>query len=216
MKLYGYWRSSATWRVRIALNYKGLTYDYQPVHLAHGGGEQHLAEYRTLNPMEQVPTLILDDHASERRLTQSLAIIEYLEEQFPHRPLLPRDPYLRARARQLAEIINSGIQPLQNLAVLQKVKHELGADDQAWARHFIAHGLPALERLAADVAGKFLVGDEPTIADLCLVPQLYNARRFQVDISGLALLARVEQACNQLAAFAAAHPDRQPDATPSK
>ena len=204
MRLHSYWRSSASWRARIALHYKGLAFAYVPVHLVQR--EQYAEGYQRLNPMEQVPTLELDDG---RRLTQSLAIIEYLEETHPTPPLFPRDPYLRARVRQLAELVNSGIQPLQNTSVLLKVKAD-GADDRAWGQHWIAKGLRALEATAADCAGRFLVGDSVSIADVCLVPQLYNARRFDVPVPSS--LARIEEACLALPAFQAAHADRQPDA----
>ena len=212
MKLYGYWRSSSAWRVRIALAWKGVPYEYQPVHLVRGGGEQHSAAYHAINPLEQVPTLELEEEGRVRRLTQSLAIIDYLESYAPSPPLLPRAPFLRARARQLAEMINAGIQPLQNSGVLARVKNELGGDDAAWARHYIARGLAALELVAAETAAAFLVGEAVSIADVLLVPQLYNARRFGVDLAPFPLLGRVEAACVTLPAFADSHPDKQPDA----
>lgn len=208
MKLYSYWRSSASWRARIALAYKGVAYEYVAVHLLRGGGEQRGEAYRAVNPMQQVPTLELDDG---RRISQSLAIIEYLEETAPRPPLLPAEPYLRARARQLAELVNAGIQPLQNTGPLQELEAR-GVDAKDWARHFIGRGLDALEASAAATAGRFLVGDEPTVADVCLVPQLHNARRFGLDPARWPLLARVEEACMQLPPFQIAHPDRQPDA----
>jgi maleylpyruvate isomerase len=212
MKLYGYWRSSASWRVRIALAYKQIPYDYQPVHLVRDGGEQHGDAYRAVNPMEQVPSLELEVGGAVRRISQSVAIIELLEERFPEPPLLPADPYLRAKARQLAELINSGVQPLQNRHVLQRVKEELGADDQAFARHFIDRGLAAFQATAGEVAGKFSVGDKATVADVFLVPQLYHARRFGVDLAKLPILTRIEAACMELPAFHTAHADRQIDA----
>jgi maleylpyruvate isomerase len=214
MKLYSYWRSSSSWRVRIALEYKRQAYETAPVDLRRGGGEQHSAEYRAINPLEQVPALEIDEGGTTRRLMQSLAIIEYLEERFPEPPLLPADRFLRARARQLAELINSGVQPFQNLSVLKHVKHVLAGDENAWARHFVEHGLRALETAAAETAGRFLVGDSVSIADVCLVPQLFGARRFGVDLGALPLLVRVEAACAALPAFAAAEPERQPDAQP--
>jgi maleylpyruvate isomerase len=211
VKLYGYWRSGASWRVRIALAHKGIAHQQHPVHLVRDGGEQYRPEYRDINPFSQVPTLELEDG---RRITQSLAILEYLEERFPDPPLLPGDPWLRARARMLAEMVNSGIQPLQNApAVLGKVK-ELGGDEQAWARHFITRGLTALERSAAATAGTFLVGDQVSFADVCLIPQLFAARRFGVELAPFSALLAVERACEPLAAFAAARPERQPDAQP--
>jgi maleylpyruvate isomerase len=210
VKLYNYWRSSASWRVRIALNYKGVAYEYVPVSLVKDGGEQLRDEYRAVNPMAQVPTLVLDDG---RQLSQSMAIIEYLEETIPTPPLLPRDPYLRARARQLAELVNSGIQPLQNTGPLRELKAR-GVDERDWGRHFIARGLDALQQSAQATAGTFLVGDELSIADVLLVPQLNNARRFELDAARWPLLARVEEACAKLPAFQIAHAERQPDAVP--
>jgi maleylacetoacetate isomerase len=198
--------------VRIALAYKQIPYDYQPVHLVRDGGEQHGDAYRAVNPMEQVPSLELEVGGAVRRISQSVAIIELLEERFPEPPLLPADPYLRAKARQLAELINSGVQPLQNRYVLQRVKDELGADDQAFARHFIDRGLAAFQATAGEVAGKFSVGDKATVADVFLVPQLYHARRFGVDLAKLPILTRIEAACMELPAFHAAHADRQIDA----
>jgi maleylpyruvate isomerase len=208
VKLYSYWRSSASWRARIALAYKGVAYEYVAVHLIKDGGEQHGDAYRAVNPMQQVPTLELDDG---RRISQSLAIIEYLEETAPRPALLPAEPYLRARARQLAELVNAGIQPLQNTGPLGELKAR-GVDAKQWAQHFIGRGLDALEASAAATSGRFLVGDEPTVADVCLVPQLHNARRFGVDVARWPLLARVEEACARLQPFQMAQPDRQPDA----
>jgi maleylpyruvate isomerase len=208
LELYGYWRSSSSWRVRIALTWKGVAWESRPVHLRRG--DQLGSEHEARNPMRQVPWLEI---APGRGLGQSMAILEWLEEAHPAPPLLPRDPWLRAKARQLAETVNSGIQPLQNLAVLRKVKHELDADPDAWARDWIAPGLAALERETSATAGTFCVGDEPSFADVFLVPQLFNARRYGVDVSEAAFptLLRIEGACEELPAFAASHPDRQPD-----
>jgi maleylpyruvate isomerase len=211
VKLYGYWRSSATWRVRIALNYKALPYELVVVNIVDGDGAHRRAEYHALNPMEQVPTLELD---SGERLTQSLAIIDYLEHIAPRPSLYPTDPLARTQALRLAEIVNAGIQPLQNLHVTRAVK-ALGGDERKWCHDHITRGLTALAESAAPTAGKFLVGDEISIADVCLVPQLYGARRFDVDLSQLSLLTQIEAACAALPAFAAAHPDRQPDAIKS-
>jgi maleylpyruvate isomerase len=213
LKLYGYWRSSSAWRVRIALLYKGLPFENHPVHLLRDGGEQHTAGYKAINPMSEVPTLELGSGVEVRRLTQSLAILRYLESMAPSPALVSADPFAAARAWQLAEIVNAGTQPLQNAGVLRRVK-ELGGDDQAWARHFIARGLSALEVFAAESAGAFLVGDSVSVADVCLIPQLYNARRFGVDLGGYPTLTRVEARCVQLPAFVDSHPDRQPDAPP--
>jgi maleylpyruvate isomerase len=218
MKLYDYWRSSSAWRVRIALRWKGVAYDRQAVNLiapGAAGGEQHQPGYTALNPLGQVPLLELD--AAEagaspiRRISQSMAILEFLEERIPTPPLLPADPLLRARARQLAEMVNAGIQPLQNLATTEHVKHELGGDAGDWVRYFVARGLTALEATAAATAGAFLVGDAVSFADVYLVPQLYAARRFNVDLEGFPTLLHAEASCAPLAAFAAAHPDQQPD-----
>ena len=211
MKFYGYWRSSASWRVRIALQLKGLSYDYVPVHLLEGGGQQHGDAHRSRNPMRQVPVLEVEAGGATHLLGQSMAILEYLEETYPTPPLLPRDPFARAKARQIAEAINSGIQPLQNLSVLQHLK-SLGADDQAWGRHWVGRGLEAVETLVRGSAGTFCVGDEPTFADCCLVPQLYAARRFALEIERFPTLLRIEQTCAALPAFQRAHASAQPDA----
>lgn len=208
MKLYGYWRSSSAWRVRIALEHKALPYDNIPVHLVADGGQQNSLEHVGRNPMRQVPVLELDDG---RCLTQSVAIVEYLDERYPTPPLLPPEPFLRACTRQLVEVVNAGIQPLQNLRVLQAID-AAGGDRAAWGRQVIDEGLTALQALARRHAGRFLVGDELSLADLYLVPQLYNARRFRCDLTGLDLLLSVEQSCQELPAFQRAHPDRQPDA----
>jgi len=214
VKLYTYWRSTSTWRVRIALAWKGIAHEVETVHLLEDGGRQHGEAFLALNPSEQVPVLVLDERAPDggtRRLAQSMAILEYLEERHPTPPLLPSDPWLRARARQLAEIVNSGIQPLQNLATTERLR-ELGGDPEAWRHHFISRGLASFERAAAETAGTFLVGNAPSFADVYLVPQLYNARRFSVDVAAYPTLARVEATCAALPAFQAAHPDAQPDA----
>jgi maleylpyruvate isomerase len=206
--LYDYWRSSSAWRVRFALHWKGVPFERRVVNLIKDGGEQHAAEFQTMNPLRQVPVLVTDDG---RPIAQSMAIVGYLEERFPKPPLLPADAWLRARARQLAEMVNSGTQPLQNLTVLDRVQAG-GLDRNEWARHFIARGLAALEAAAHETAGAFLVGDTVSLADAYLVPQLYNARRFNVDLAPLPTLVRIESACAALPAFAAAHPDAQSDA----
>jgi maleylpyruvate isomerase len=211
MRLYSYWRSTASWRVRIALAYKGLAYEYAPVHLARAGGDQYADSYvADVNAMSQVPVL----ETAAGRIAQSLAIIAYLEEQHPEPPLLPAEPWLRARARQLAEIVNSGIQPFQKIPATSYVRDVLHGDGQAWAQHFIARGLRALERTARETAGTFLIGGHPTIADVCAVPQLYAARRFSVPLDPYPTLLRAEAACLELPAFTTSHPDRQPDALP--
>lgn len=211
--LHNYWRSSASHRVRIALGLKRLPYEYVAVNIIQRA--QHADAYRARNPLAQVPTLEITEDGGERHgISQSLPILEYLEERWPEVPLLPRDLYLRARARMLAEIVNSGIQPLQNLSTLHRLK-ELGVDPAAWTPGFISGGLAAFARLAAETAGAFCVGDAPTIADCCLVPQLASARRFGADISALGQLLEIEARCLALPAFADAAPDQQPDAVRS-
>ncbi len=212
MKLYNYWRSSCSWRVRIGLYWKQQPFSYLPVHLLKEGGQQKAEPYASLNPMQSVPLLEVEDGGRLFHLAQSMAILEYLEERWPEPPLLPADRLARAQVRQAAEIVNSGIQPYQNTSVQKRVKHELHGDEKAWARHFIAHGLRALEPLLRSTAGRYAVGDQVTLADCFLVPQLYHARRYEVDLTPFPTLTRVEAACTPLSAFQAAHPDQQPDA----
>ena len=211
--LHSYWRSSASHRVRIGLGLKQLPYDYAAVNILQG--DQLAEAYRAKNPMAQVPILeITEDDGTRVALTQSLAILEYLEERWPDPAILPRDPLLRARARALAEIVNAGVQPLQNSATLKRIK-AIGGDEAAWIRPIIADGLAAFAQISADVAGTFSVGDSPTIADCCLVPQLAGARRFQVDLEPYARLLAIEAHCLPLPAFADAMPHHQPDAVKS-
>ena len=218
MILYSYFRSSAAYRVRIALALKGLTPELRFVHLTKDGGQQHAPEFRALNPQGRVPFLVdrLGD-GTELRLGQSLAIIEYLDETHPQPALLPRDAGGRARVRQIALAIAADIQPLQNLSTTQRLESQLGADQtqrDAWVRHWIGNGLQALETLlAADMAtGRFCHGDAPGMADCCLVPQLFAARRFGADLAKFPTLVRIDAACTALPAFAAAAPAAQPDA----
>ena len=213
MQLYTYFRSSAAYRVRIALNLKGLAYDAVPVHLLNNGGEQLLPAYRALNPAALLPTL--DDDGA--LLTQSLAIIEYLEERYPTPPLLPAGALARAQVRALAQTIACDIHPLGNLRVLQYLSGRLGVSDAAkqdWSRHWIAYGFSALEALLARQPnrGRFCHGDSPGVADCCLVPQVFNARRFGVDMAPFSLIAKIDAACGTVPAFIAAHPAHQPDA----
>ncbi|HEY1556267.1 MAG TPA: maleylacetoacetate isomerase [Kofleriaceae bacterium] len=208
--LHNYWRSSASHRVRIGLGLKQLAYEYVVVNIVHE--EQHADAYRAKNPMAQVPALeITEDDGRVLSINQSLPILEYLDERWPEHPLLPRDPYLRARCRGLAEIVNSGIQPLQNLSTTKQVT-AFGGDAATWPKPFVADGLAAFERAARATAGRFCVGDTPTIADCCLIPQLASARRFAVDYAPHELLVAIEARCLALPAFADAAPDRQPDA----
>ena len=212
MKLYDYYRSSAAYRVRIALNLKGIAPERAFVHLRRNA--QRAEDYLLLNPQGLVPALVTDDATV---LTQSLAIIEYLEELQPQPPLLPSGATARARVRSLALAIACDIHPLNNLRVLQYLKGTLGVEDEqkdAWYRYWIDVGLEALElRLSRDSAtGRFCHGDVPTIADICLVPQLANARRMGVDASPWPILTRIDAECQKLPAFAEAAPARQPDA----
>ncbi|MDX3904155.1 MAG: maleylacetoacetate isomerase [Pigmentiphaga sp.] len=212
MRLYSYFRSSAAYRVRIALALKGLPYDYQPVHLLKDGGQQMQPGFRRMSPDAVVPVLEDDGHA----LTQSLAIIEYLDETHPEPALLPATPAERARVRALALSIACDIHPLNNLRVLKYLK-KLGIDQQGrddWYRHWVGNGLAAFERMLADSphTGRCCHGDQPTLADLCLVPQVYNARRLKVDLSAMPTVVQVADHCAALPAFEAAHPDKQPDA----
>jgi len=207
MKLYDYFRSSAAYRVRIALNLKGVASERASVHLRRGA--QRAEDYLAMNPQGLVPALVTD---SGDVLTQSLAIIEWLEESYPQPPLLPRDAPGRARVRALSLAIACDIHPLNNLRVLKYLSTELGlpqAERDTWYMHWIREGLPALEALAKPGAGRFLFGDQPTIADVCLVPQLYNARRYNVSLDDYPTLLRADENANKLDAFAAAHPDRQ-------
>ncbi|MCW3476532.1 maleylacetoacetate isomerase [Limobrevibacterium gyesilva] len=214
MKLHTYFRSSAAYRVRIALQLKGIGYDPAFVHLTRGGGEQHGPVFRALNPSELVPVLETDDGAV---LSQSLAIIEWLEETHPSPPLLAQDPTTRAQIRAFALAIACDIHPLNNLRVLQYLKRNLGQEQatiDAWYRHWIGVGLPPLEAILqrAGGAGPFCFGAEPSLADICLVPQLANARRYACPLDALPLLLRAEAACRALPAFQAAAPEAQPDA----
>lgn len=211
MKLYGYWRSSAAYRVRIALNLKQLSYDNIPVHLVKNGGEQHSADYKALNPAELVPTL-LDNNLS---LNQSLAIIEYLEQKYPEPRVLPADPATKAKARALALDIACDIHPLNNLRVLQYLTGPLALTDeqkQAWVIHWLEVGFSGVEQRLATCAGQFCVGDEVSLADICLVPQVYNAKRFGLDMALYPRINAIVERCLQLEAFKLAAPEAQPDA----
>jgi maleylpyruvate isomerase len=210
LRLYSYWRSSSAWRVRIGLALKGIAWEYAAVDLR--AREQDSEAHRDRNPMAQVPVLELVEDGRTLRLVQSMAILEWLDERFPDPPLLPPDPDGRARVRALAEHVNSGIQPLQNAIVLRMLKEKMPGYEDEWARFFIGRGLQALERAVRDGAGRFAHGDAPGLADCYLVPQLYNARRYRVDVAPFPTLLRLEEACAALEPFQAAHPDRQPDA----
>ena len=213
--LYGYWRSSAAYRVRIALNLKGLAYETRPVHLVRDGGEQHAPAYRALNPLETVPCLLDGD----RVITQSLAIMEYLDETYPaeEAALLPMDGRGRVQVRELAMAVVCDIHPLGNLRVLQHLEAEFGASEEqraAWSRHWIEVGFKAIEAMLADSAatGRYCHGETPGMADACLIPQVYNAHRWKVPMDDYPTIARIHAACGELEAFRRAAPEAQPDA----
>jgi maleylpyruvate isomerase len=211
-RLYAFWRSSSAWRVRIGLGLKGLPYQLTSVDLA--AGEQWGEAHRARNPTHQVPVLEIERPGQPPlRLVQSMAILEWLDERFPAPPLLPSDPDGRARVRALAEHVNSGIQPMQNAIVLKLLREKVPGWDKEWARGAIGGGLGALEVAVQEGrTGRFCHGDAPGLADCYLVPQLYNARRFGVEVAPFPTLLEIEAACAPLPAFQAAHPDRQPDA----
>ncbi|KAG8013412.1 Maleylacetoacetate isomerase, partial [Nibea albiflora] len=228
--LHGYFRSSCSWRVRIAFALKGVDYDQAPVNLIKDGGQQLTQQYKAINPMQQVPAVEIDGIT----LSQSLAVIQYIDETRPGPRLLPADPKKRAQVRMISDLIASGIQPLQNLYVIQK----MGAEKMQWSQHFIDRGfqgwwkfifpsityrldflynihvylsLPALEPILKQTAGKYCVGDEISMADICLVPQVYNAERFKVDVGQYPTIKRLNQALLEIEAFKVSHPSRQPD-----
>ncbi|MFP5391623.1 MAG: maleylacetoacetate isomerase [Gammaproteobacteria bacterium] len=213
MKLYTYFRSSAAYRVRIALNLKGLEWESIPIHLLRGGGEQLGEAYRRVHPGALVPALEHDGH----HLTQSLAIIEYLDELYPEPALLPGPALARARIRSLSQAIACDIHPLNNLRVLRYLVHSMHVDEEGknkWYRHWLGVGFTALEAQLRDdpATGQFCHGETPTMADCCLVPQVANARRFNLDMNAFPTVLRIDEACAQLPAFADAAPSRQPDA----
>ncbi len=214
LKLYGYWRSSAAYRVRIALNLKGLAYRQVPVHLVRDGGEQHGQAYQALNPQGLVP-LLVDDENGGAPIAQSLAIIEYLEEIFPVPAILPADPVARAQVRALALHLACDVHPLNNLRVLQYLSRELGVDDaakNAWYRNWVAEGLAAVEQGLAAYGDTFSLGTRPGYLEACLVPQVYNARRFDCDLDAYPRILALTARCEALEAFRHAAPDAQPDA----
>jgi maleylpyruvate isomerase len=208
--LYNYFRSSAAFRVRIALNLKGLEYDSTAIHLTKDGGKQFEPAYRAVNPQMRVPTLKLDDGAT---LIQSLAIMEYLDEVAPQPPFLPKDPVARAHVRAVAQIVACDIHPVNNTSPLGYLRKQLKQDDaavNAWYQHWVHAGFDAIEALIP--GGTYAFGNQVTLADICLVPQVYNARRFKVDVSKYPKIAAAEAACMKLAAFEQAKPENQPDA----
>lgn len=213
LRLYSYWRSSAAYRVRIGLHLKELAFETVPVHLVRDGGEQHSPAFHQANPQELVPVL---EHG-RRVLRQSLAILEYLDEVWPQSPLLPATTRDRQRVRALAQLVACDIHPLNNLRVLQYLEREWNVpqpERDDWVRHWIVAGFAAFEAMLAEhpSTGTYCDGDTPTLADCCMVPQIYNARRFGVDLAPYPTMLRVEQACMALPAFQAALPENQPDA----
>lgn len=214
LTLYGYWRSSAAYRVRIALNLKGLAYRQVPVHLVRDGGEQNGEAYQALNPQGLVP-LLVDEENGGAPIAQSLAIIEYLEEIFPVPAILPADPVERAQVRAVALHLACDVHPLNNLRVLQYLGRELGADDaakNAWYRHWVAAGLAAVEQGLAAYGDTFSLGTRPGYLEACLIPQVYNARRFDCDLDAYPRILALTARCEALEAFRHAAPDAQPDA----
>ena len=210
MKLYSYFRSSAAYRVRIALNLKGIAYETAPIHLVKDGGHNRRPEYRAVNPQMRVPALVI---SSGEVLIQSLAIIDYLDETHPNPPLLPKNPIARARARSLAEIVACDIHPLNNtspLRYLKRVMHQEQSAIDAWYHHWVTEGFEALEALVAP--SPYCCGSAVTIADILLVPQVYNARRLNVPLDAFPKITAIEAACLALPAFDKARPENQPDA----
>lgn len=208
--LYNYFRSSASYRVRIALNIKNLEFEYAPIHLLKNGGEQNSAEFKQRNPMGQVPFLI----DGENGISQSLAIIQYLDETYPAHTLFPRDPYLKAKVMEFCEVINSGVQPLINVSVLQLLTKTFQANDSqklAWSQHFIKKGYEVLELSVNKTAGDFCFGDTLTAADVCLIPHVFGGTRNQINIEEFPTLARIYETCEKLDSFKKSHPKAQPD-----
>lgn len=211
IKLYSYWRSSSAYRVRIALSLKKIPYDYISVHLLRDGGEQLKPEYLKLNPKGEVPVLV----SPELSVSQSMAILHYLEDSFPYPSLLSKDPIRKAKTLELCEIINSGIQPLQNLSLLQKLERDFSWNAEAkprWIREVIEKGFRALEPLLQKSAQDFCMGPDPSFADCFLIPQVYNAYRFKLSMQEFPTISKIYEHCLSLEAFQAASPEKQPDA----
>ncbi|MCL1078204.1 maleylacetoacetate isomerase [Parashewanella spongiae] len=217
MKLYGYWRSSAAYRVRIALNLKNIQVEHISVHLVKNGGQQHQSEYTNMNRQELVPTFVTQDEISGETLTltQSLAIIDYLDELHSQGSLLPASIQDKALVRSMALLVACDVHPLNNLSILQYLSNDLNIDDEAktkWYHHWVHKGFIALEAMLEKHSGKYCFGDTVTLADLCLVPQVYNANRLKVPMEAYPNIVRVWNACNKLEAFDKALPENQPDA----
>jgi maleylpyruvate isomerase len=210
VKLYSYFRSSAAYRLRIALNLKSITPEMTSIHLRKDGGQHRSAEYRAVNPLGRVPALVLD---SGEVLTQSLAIIEYIDETIPHPPLLPSDPVARAQVRAISQIIACDIHPLNNLGTLQYLKNTLHQEQSAidtWYHHWVLSGFEAIEKMIEP--GPYAFGHHVSLADIAIVPQVYNARRLQVPLDAFPKIVAVDAACLALPAFDMARPEKQPDA----
>lgn len=213
--LYSYFRSSASYRVRIALGLKGIDYEYRAVHLLNDGGEQLKTDYATLNPSREVPTLVHRKEGREILVGQSVAIVDYLDRVAPSPPLFPQDPAERAKVLQVCEVINSGIQPLHNLRVLKALTAKFSANDEQkneWTRHWLTYGFETLEKLVAPTAKDFCFGQAPSAADCFMIPNLANADRFQVDLVPYPTLRRIRENCEKLPAFIQASPTKVPDA----
>jgi len=211
MKLYGYWRSSAAYRVRIALHLKGLAFESIPVHLVKNGGEQHSDAYTELNPTHLVPTFVDQDVT----LHQSIAIVEYLDDKFPTVAIYPKDSIAKAKVKALALDVACEIHPVNNLRVQQYLTQQFSLQDSdklTWSHHWMKIGFMAIEQQLKENSGKYSFGDEITMADICLVPQVYNANRFNLDMAEFPNIARVADNCNQHPAFIAALPENQTDA----
>lgn len=213
LKLYSYWRSSAAYRVRIALQLKQLPHEIIPINLMRDGGDQHRPEFHQVNPQDRIPVLI----HGQRIITQSISIMEYLEEYFPDNPIMPSTARERARVRSLAQIIACDIHPLNNLRVLQHLESGLSVPQEErdnWVRKWIGEGFDALEALLGEnpSTGEFCEGDNASIADCCLIPQVYNAKRFGVDMSRYPTIMRINDACLETEEFDHARPEKQPDA----
>lgn len=212
--LYSYFRSSASYRVRIALGLKKIDYEYRPVHLLNDGGEQLKSDYAALNPSREVPTLVHRTGGREQMIGQSVAIIDYLDQIVPNPSLFSDQPDKRAQILQACEIVNSGVQPLHNLRVLKRLSEKFNATEEQkneWTRHWISYGLEALEKFLTPHAREFSFGDRPTAADCFLIPNLANADRFQVDLSPYPTLLRIRMSCDQITAFVQASPANVPD-----
>lgn len=211
-RLYGYWRDTATWRVRLALALKRIPYERVSVDIVSRGGAHRAPEFRVINPAQQVPVLAWEEDGREQLLTQSLAIISYLEGRFPSVPLIPSGFRARSRAWELAEIVNADIAPLHNLGLVQRLARHHRVEPREWTRQVLADGLSLLETHLALDSHRFAVGDAPTIADICIIPALYEAEHAGIDLERYPRLRRISRECARIPAFRSAHAENQPDA----